>query len=157
MHFILLIIGIALIVLNIGIIKEEKTYKKENFNENLNIAHDNMDKNEAEIMKMRKEMGETFYSLQEEIQDLKTYIEKLQDKIEKECYEKPVETVIQNIDILDEEKVDEPEKVKVSNYNNVKIEEIKKLIDEGKNIEEICETLNMGKGEVLLIKDLYLE
>ncbi|MCR1970358.1 DUF6115 domain-containing protein [Clostridium cochlearium] len=157
MHFILLIIGIALIVLNIGIIKEEKTYKKENFNENLNIAHDNMDKNEAEIMKMRKEMGETFYSLQEEIQDLKTYIEKLQDKIEKECYEKPVETVIQNIDTLDEEKVDEPEKVKVSNYNNVKIEEIKKLIDEGKNIEEICETLNMGKGEVLLIKDLYLE
>ncbi|MBE6065285.1 DUF6115 domain-containing protein [Clostridium cochlearium] len=157
MHFILLIIGIALIVLNIGIIKEEKTYKKENFNENLNIAHDNMDKNEAEIMKMRKEMGETFYSLQEEIQDLKTYIEKLEDKIEKECYEKPVETVIQNIDTLDEEKVDEPEKVKVSNYNNVKIEEIKKLIDEGKNIEEICETLNMGKGEVLLIKDLYLE
>ena len=140
MHFILLIIGIALIVLNIGIIKEEKTYKKENFNENLNIAHDNMDKNEAEIMKMRKEMGETFYSLQEEIQDLKTYIEKLEDKIEKECYEKPVETVIQNIDTLDEEKVDEPEKVKVSNYNNVKIEEIKKLIDEGKNIEEICET-----------------
>lgn len=157
MHFILLIIGIALIVLNIGIIKEEKTYKKENFNENLNIAHDNMDKNEAEIMKMRKEMGETFYSLQEEIQDLKTYIEKLEDKIQKECYEKPVETVIQNIDTLDEEKVDEPEKVKVSNYNNVKIEEIKKLIDEGKNIEEICETLNMGKGEVLLIKDLYLE
>ena len=157
MHFILLIIGIALIVLNIGIIKEEKTYKKENFNENLNIAHDNMDKNEAEIMKMRKEMGETFYSLQEEIQDLKTYIEKLEDKIEKECYEKPVETVIQNIDTLDEEKVDESEKVKVSNYNNVKIEEIKKLIDEGKNIEEICETLNMGKGEVLLIKDLYLE
>lgn len=157
MHFILLIIGIALIVLNIGTIKEEKTYKKENFNENLNIAHDNMDKNEAEIMKMRKEMGETFYSLQEEIQDLKTYIEKLEDKIEKECYEKPVETVIQNIDTLDEEKVDEPEKVKVSNYNNVKIEEIKKLIDEGKNIEEICETLNMGKGEVLLIKDLYLE
>ena len=43
-------------------------------------------------------MGETFYSLQEEIQDLKTYIEKLEDKIEKECYEKPVETVIQNID-----------------------------------------------------------
>lgn len=157
MHFILLIIGIALIVLNIGTIKEEKTYKKENFNENLNIAHDNMDKNEAEIMKMRKEMGETFYSLQEEIQDLKTYIEKLEDKIEKECYEKPVETVIQNIDTLDEEKVDEPEEVKVSNYNNVKIEEIKKLIDEGKNIEEICETLNMGKGEVLLIKDLYLE
>ena len=38
MHFILLIIGIALIVLNIGIIKEEKHIKKENFNENLNIA-----------------------------------------------------------------------------------------------------------------------
>lgn len=154
MQFVLLFIGIILIAINIRAIKEDKSPKSEGFNQNLNVAHDNMDKNEAEIMKMRKEMGETFYSLQEEIQDLKEEIKK----------------VVQNIDTLDEEeailpnsqcndkKVDEhKEKVKVSNSNNIKIEEIKKLIDEGKNIDEICEILNMGKGEILLIKDLYLD
>lgn len=166
MQFVLLFIGIILIAINIRAIKEDKSPKSEGFTQNLSVAHDNMDKNEAEIMKMRKEMGETFYSLQEEIEDLKKYIEKLEDKIVKESYE---ESVVQNIDTLDEEeailpnsqyndkKVDEhKEEVKVSNSNNIKIEEIKKLIDEGKDIDEICEILNMGKGEILLIKDLYL-
>lgn len=166
MQFVLLFIGIILIAINIRAIKEDKSPKSEGFTQNLSVAHDNMDKNEAEIMKMRKEMGETFYSLQEEIEDLKKYIEKLEDKIVKESYE---ESVVQNIDTLDEEeailpnsqyndkKVDEhKEEVKVSNSNNIKIEEIKKLIDEGKDIDEIYEILNMGKGEILLIKDLYL-
>lgn len=167
MQFVLLFIGIILIAINIRAIKEDKSPKSEGFNQNLNVAHDNMDKNEAEIMKMRKEMGETFYSLQEEIQDLKEEIKKLEAKIPQNNYD---EVEKYNIDTLDEEeailpnsqcndkKVDEhKEKVKVSNSNNIKIEEIKKLIDEGKNIDEICEILNMGKGEILLIKDLYLD
>ena len=37
--------------------------------------------------------------------------------------------------------------------NNV--EEVKKLIEQGVSIDDICKILSIGKGEVLLIKDLY--
>lgn len=153
MQFVLLSIGIILIVLNIRVIKEEKNPKNESFSENLNIAHDNMDKNEAEIMKMRKEMGETFYSIQEEIEDLKQQIKGLETKIINNNFK---ESIKKSIDILDEKEIILP-KVEYINSNNIKMEEVKKLIDKGKNIDEICEILNMGKGEVLLIKDLYLD
>ncbi|QBD85162.1 hypothetical protein EQG73_08025 [Clostridium tetani] len=153
MQFVLLSIGIILIVLNISVIKKDKNPKNENFSENLNIAHDNMDKNEAEIMKMRKEMGETFYSIQEEIEDLKQQIKGLETKIINNNFK---ESIKKSIDILDEKEIILP-KVEYTNSNNIKMEEVKKLIDKGKNIDEICEILNMGKGEVLLIKDLYLD
>lgn len=153
MQFILLSIGIALIVLNISAIKKDKKFKNKEFSKNLNIAHENMDKNEAEIMKMRKEMGETFYNIQDEIENLKEKIKILEMNISQDnCNE----IVKGNIDTLDEEKVILPKEEHVDS-NNTNIEDIRRLIDEGKNIDEICEILNMGKGEVLLIKELYLQ
>lgn len=35
-------------------------------------------------------------------------------------------------------------------------EEIRKLLEEGKSVDYICENFHIGKGEVLLIKDLYI-
>ncbi|MFL0246761.1 hypothetical protein [Candidatus Clostridium stratigraminis] len=40
--------------------------------------------------------------------------------------------------------------------NNIKIDEINKLLALGLSIEEISEKLSIGRGEVLLIKELYL-
>jgi hypothetical protein len=40
--------------------------------------------------------------------------------------------------------------------NNLKIEEVRSLFDKGLNVDEIASQLNIGKGEVLLIKELYL-
>ncbi|WML35425.1 hypothetical protein [Clostridium sp. OS1-26] len=42
-------------------------------------------------------------------------------------------------------------------HNNVKVEEISKLLDEGLSVDEISEKIGIGKGEVLLIKELYIK
>ncbi|MCS4460093.1 hypothetical protein JTS90_01590 [Clostridium botulinum] len=39
--------------------------------------------------------------------------------------------------------------------NSTKVNEVNKLLEEGHTVEEICEILNIGKGEVILIKELY--
>ncbi|MCS4467817.1 helix-turn-helix domain-containing protein [Clostridium botulinum] len=39
--------------------------------------------------------------------------------------------------------------------NSTKVNEVSKLLEEGHTVEEICEILNIGKGEVILIKELY--
>lgn len=41
--------------------------------------------------------------------------------------------------------------------NSIKIKEVEKLLNEGLNIDEISDALKIGKGEVLLIKELYLK
>lgn len=43
-----------------------------------------------------------------------------------------------------------------SSSNNLKIEDVRNLFDKGLNVDEIASQLNIGKGEVLLIKELYL-
>lgn len=50
------------------------------------------------------------------------------------------------------EKMDENNK-----GNSSKISEIKDLLDKGMSIEEIAEKIGIGKGEVLLIKELYIK
>ncbi|MEG0307335.1 MAG: hypothetical protein RR636_05280 [Clostridium sp.] len=40
--------------------------------------------------------------------------------------------------------------------NSLKVEDVKKLLNQGISDEEIAQSLNIGKGEVLLIKELYL-
>jgi len=42
------------------------------------------------------------------------------------------------------------------NESSAKVEEIKRLFGEGMSMDEISEILHLGKGEVLLIKDLYI-
>ncbi|KOR25874.1 hypothetical protein [Clostridium sp. L74] len=41
--------------------------------------------------------------------------------------------------------------------NSIKVNKVNKLLKEGRTVEEICEILNIGKGEVILIKELYLK
>lgn len=41
--------------------------------------------------------------------------------------------------------------------NSLKVDEVKKLLSEGINEDEIAQRLAIGKGEVLLIKELYLK
>ncbi|MCJ7690010.1 MAG: hypothetical protein MUO60_11910, partial [Clostridiaceae bacterium] len=48
------------------------------------------------------------------------------------------------------------EEPNISNSNSVKIQIIIKLFEEGYSEDAISEMLHLGKGEVLLIKDLYI-
>lgn len=54
--------------------------------------------------------------------------------------------------IKDENKICEEEK----SSNNLKVEDVKTLFQQGLTVEEVAAKLNIGKGEVLLIKELYL-
>ena len=41
--------------------------------------------------------------------------------------------------------------------NSVKIDEIRKMLDKGLSVDEVAEKLSLGKGEVLLIRGLYIK
>lgn len=159
---ILLIIGLALIFMNIKVIKKDN---KSLFEEKLNDVADNDSRDyNFEIGKLRKEFGETVFELQQEIEELKSEVVELK-KINMETNEKKFSNdninkvdvavnkridVIVDDDIAYENNVEDDEK-------NLKVKEIKKMMQDGFSTDEISQKLNIGKGEVLLIQKLYIE
>lgn len=159
---ILLIIGIALIFMNIKVIKKDN---KSVFEEKLNSIDDDDSKDyNFEIGNLRKEFGETIFELQKEIEELKKEVVEIKkmntktndknfsddniDKIDLSVHKK-IDVLVDN-DIEDEDNVEGQEK-------NSKVKEIKKMMQDGLSTDEISQKLNIGKGEVLLIQKLYIE
>ncbi|MBM7869397.1 hypothetical protein JOC70_000866 [Clostridium pascui] len=170
MPYFLIIISLTLIVLNTISLKKDKN----SFKSILINKEESLQNYEVEIGKLRREMGETILDIQTEMEELKEKLSKLEYDIKKE------EIVKDQYNIIDEESFINIEKevnknleihnegIKAKNYeavtdnkddnrNSVKLEEIKKLIDKGMNEEEIAEVLHIGRGEMLLIKELYLK
>jgi len=129
MIILLLIAGSILIILNVRALKKEKS----SFKFNLDSAGDHMEEFEVGLGQLRKEFSETILELQMEIQSL-------DEKFSKE-----------------KTNVTSPKKSENNAANSVKINEIEKLSSQGLTIEEIAKKLGMGKGEVLLIKQLYIK
>ncbi|WP_243103916.1 hypothetical protein [Clostridium sp. JN-1] len=129
---ILIIIGSLLIVLNVRAINNQK----KSFDGILNNRQDNVKDYEIEITKLREEFSNTILELQKEIEQLKIKLKENKDENHK------------NIDcnIHKEDSV---------SSNGVKVNEIKRLLNSGMSIDSICQELDMGKGEVLLVKELY--
>lgn len=75
---------------------------------------------------------------------------------------KSIDTEKNDLNIEDVEEIKEKiegkkdKKIKENN-NSIKIKEIQKLMEKGFSVEEIADTLKISKGEILLIKELYLE
>ena len=110
---------------------------------------------------MRKDMAESILDLQKEIQELRTEVfniensnvnikenikqVKLDNDIKRDCIDKDIisEINFNNLNLKD------------NHGNDSKFENIKMMIDEGKSDEEICSSLSIGKGEVLLVRGLY--
>lgn len=139
----LLTIGIILIIYSaLGIKKEEK-----GFNNFLQGSFENAKDEKLEIGILRKEIAETLteiqkdlVSMEDEIAELKTFKETL----------KNVKESNSSLNInFDCKKADN-----IKSAENKKLE-IKKLLEEGHSVEEISANFNIGKGEVLLIRDLY--
>ncbi|MEG1256035.1 hypothetical protein [Clostridium sp.] len=204
MYILLIIIGIALIALNIKAIKKEKN----SFNSAMIKAESDTDEVDMKIMEMRSEFGKTITELQREIMDLKSsydlvvdkdlksskdtkdeeelfkynedkiseYTENFVDKVSSEWDKKHEEhdnkkyinTLVETIKTFDDE-------IQLTNQNNelkgenkdcnprkdvgtnsLKVEDVKELLHQGISDDEIAQRLNIGKGEVLLIKELYL-
>lgn len=156
--FLLVLIGVLLIIINFKTIKNEKNTFKGTFDD----VSSNLKDYDIEIGKLRKEFGETIFELQQEIQDLKGNIDNGKIKIYKES---DIDNEYINSDIEDnEEKVEIEQEAYIQNSdeyklnpqeNNVKINEIKEMMDKGLSIDSISEKLGMGKGEILLIEKLY--
>ena len=106
---------------------------------------------EVEIGAIRRDIAESLTEIQKEILDIKQHIN-LNNNVEdiKENLETDEELISNNLNSTDEE-------VDVINEidNKNKTGTIRELISLGLNDEEICERLSLGKGEVLLVRNLY--
>lgn len=153
MIFILIIIGIVLVVINVRAVKEEG----KSFGSTYREAKDNITDYEIEIGKLRNEFAETLLEIQVELEEVKRKIdhyEKRNSLFDKETYK-----ISENNDeryIEDDEKQHSTEDKPV-NSNSIKIEKVNKMLGEGLTVDEVAAELQLGKGEVLLIKDLYLK
>lgn len=147
MPFILIVIGVILVVLNYKALKKDET----SFSDVLKYKQKDMTEVEIEIGAIRRDIAESLTDLQKEILDIKQHIN-FNNNVEdiKENLETDEELISNNLTSIDEE-------VDVINEidNKNKTEVIRELISLGLNDEEICEKLSLGKGEVLLVRNLY--
>ena len=147
MPFILIVIGVILVVLNYKALKKDET----SFSDVLKYKQKDMTEVEIEIGAIRRDIAESLTELQKEILDNKQHIN-FNNNVEdiKENLETDEELISNNLTSIDEE-------VDVINEidNKNKTEVIRELISLGLNDEEICEKLSLGKGEVLLVRNLY--
>ena len=147
MPFILIVIGVILVVLNYKALKKDES----SFSDVLKYKQKDMTEVEVEIGAIRRDIAESLTELQKEILEIKQHIN-FNNNVEdiKENLETDEELISNNLTSIDEE-------VDVINEidNKNKTEVIRELISLGLNDDEICEKLSLGKGEVLLVKDLY--
>lgn len=180
MIWFLLLIGSLLVILNIRAIKKEGN----TFNHVYSSELENMKEFEFSIGEVRREFSETILELQKEIEEVKSlvkglgkediFIEEENVKVNYEnnenyVYDQDVQNDQSKEYNLDEEyerneeyeEVDKDDKheeeYNTGTSNSVKIEEIKELLSQGLAVEEVSKKLGIGKGEVLLIKELYLK
>ncbi|WP_291636427.1 hypothetical protein [Clostridium sp.] len=161
----LIFIGLILIILNVISIKKQNN----SFNGVLGNAIENTHDYDIRLGEIRRECSESISELQSEIMYMKEIIEKSNrlNKNEEQqlsgAYSKDVNYKNDNekIYVGSDNKIiiDEPitrTSTRNSNSNSEKIEEIKRLFSEGLSTTEVSEILHLGKGEVILIKDLYI-
>lgn len=167
MLIVLLIIGITIIVFSL------KSMKKESgFSQILSYEEKKIDDVDVRIGKLRREFSETILDLQLEIEELKEEISNFKSKgnviyNDNNLKEQDVinEISIHNINKNDRNyELDNNNMEKIYHTyneefekNSVKIEQIRELCKKNISVEEIAEKLEMGKGEVLLIKELYIK
>ena len=150
MIFLLLFVGSILIILNVRALKKEKG----SFQLTLDNAGDHMEEFEIQIGALRREFSETILELQMEIRNLNRDFNSCNSKTNSNETIKKTNKKQIDIQNINKEEVN----IKENNTaNSVKINEIEKLLSQGLSIENIAEKLSMGKGEVLLIKQLYIK
>lgn len=162
MLVVLIFIAVLIIIFSLKGLKESQS-----FSEVLINTSEEIDDVDVRIGKLRREFSETILDLQLEIQELKEEMVKCNSKEEIKSSDNIKEENITSNKIylrdgnMVEYKVntqnDEKEcKVDLSE-NSIKVEQIKELYNQNFSLEEIAEKLELGKGEVLLIEELYLK
>lgn len=161
MVWFLLVTGILLVFFNIKAVKKDEA----SFSKVFRNTEADMTEVDVRIGELRREFSETILELQKEIQKLQkneinySGIDE-EEIIEKEIEEKMIEqesNLEEDLNIgLKEDTINKTEDIKLKS-NSVKIEEINSMLSMGYSVEDISTKLGIGKGEVLLIKELYLK
>ena len=137
-YILIVVVGIILIWIN----RKEFQVKSAEFKEVLSNKKDTISDVEIEIQNLRRGFAETIGILQMDIKNLSEDIDNLKGtQYVNKNIEKTEESIVKS-DFKDEGKSND-------------VEEVKRLIEQGVSIDDICRILSIGKGEVLLIKDLY--
>lgn len=159
MIIILFLIALGLIIINIKAIKSED---KNNFENILINKEQSTNKVDIEMLKIRKDLSETIIELQREIVDLKEEVRLLKlaniNSNNLDFYNndnKNVHIKINNNSQASEEIIKKDDNKLKENKNTSNVLKVKNLIELGIDDDEICRRLQIGKGELLLIKDLY--
>lgn len=165
--------GILLIVLNFNAIRKEKKA----FKDILNHKKEDLTDYDVEIGKVKREFSETILELQKEMETLKDKINLEQPVVYKQKNQTGREILDKQILIETQTELEKKDEIEMKKENNknivnnisevyentkvgnngVKIYKIKQMINEGLSVDEIAENLDIGKGEVLLIKELYIK
>ena len=135
MIILLILLAMLLIFINFKAALMEKS----SFKQVLNNNFESSPQDRLEIIELRRELGETVADLQKEMLELKTLIE-----------QRSHNTITEEENIT--RVLEQPESKEIGIINDKVIY----MLKQGASIEEICSSLGMGKGEVLLIKNLYL-
>lgn len=166
----LFLMGIILILLNVKAIKKERQPDFKSLVEKKQLS---INESQIEIGKLRKEFAETILELQQEINELKNEIYNIKNS-ESQNFTKQYnysdattkdELVVENTaKYIDKKMGKDINKDNIVGLNkeklksaNSKIEQVKELTKQGKSTDQISNLLRIGKGEVLLIKELYLK
>jgi hypothetical protein len=158
MALFLIIVGIGIIAFNVRAYNREKS----SFKRVLHFSQEEMPEYEVKIVELRKEFAETILELQQEIIEIRQALgQNINISLEAALLNNPVAQESAGMDSEGEAASQDynsqgREEDLQQSSNSVKIKEIDKLLKSGLTIDEICERLNIGKGEVLLIKELYI-
>lgn len=156
----IIILGIILILLSYRVTKKEDNSFEKILEREENTTVRDYD---IEIIKIRKDMAETVLDLQKEIEELKLSINSLKERYTEYDNKNNIEYFnTKKVDIKEEviSNIDFSNKIDVVNEGITRSEKQKKvkiLLDKGLSDDEICEKLSIGKGEILLIKNLLIK
>jgi len=153
--FLLVLVGVLLIVLNFHSINNDKGL----FKENLSSSIENIDENQIKMGKLRVDIAESFLDLQTRMQQMKEESDLLRQRV---ITLEGNKSKLKKIDkIIDEPIILNSIYQANTDSNNpemdLKINDVQKLLDMGVSIDEVAVKLCIGKGEVILIKNLYLK
>lgn len=146
-YILLIIVGITLIIMNLSVLRKEEI----SFLNTLKNKEENFNYTDEQLIAIRKDMAESILDIQHEIESLRNEIIKLQNAQHNK------KLSIKNSELNDDIELEDEDKGVISEINfgnSEKTEKIKEMINKGKSDEEICNSLGIGKGEVLLIREL---
>jgi hypothetical protein len=156
----LIFIGLILVILNVIAIKKQG----KSFDGVLGNAMGNINDYDIKLGEIRREFSESIVELQGELMVIRYMMENNANNLQNtekindddknkifidDYYNSGVNEI--SPDIITDTGTN------INNGNEYKVNEIKRLFSEGLSAEEISEILQLGKGEVLLIKDLYIK